>query len=53
LLRRYNPISSSHAGDAVDSCIFMGHLRDESSVPVAVTGGCPFSYNFEVLQGLK
>ena len=48
LLARYNPILSSEPGEDVDNCIFRGWLKNESSVSVALSGGCPFSDTFEV-----
>ena len=48
LLARNNPIPSSEPGEQVDNCIFRGWLKNESSVSVALSGGCPFSDSFEV-----
>ena len=48
LLARHNPILSSEPGEDVDNCIFRGWLKNESSVSVALSGGCPFSDTFEV-----
>ena len=50
LLRRFNPIAQrpDENESEIDSCIFEGFLRTESSVYVTVTGGCPFSDNYEV-----
>ena len=50
ILKSYNPIPKQalELEENVDKCIFNGHLRDESTVYVTLTGGCPFENNFEV-----
>ena len=55
LLKRFNPIPKrSHEDERnIDGCIFEGFLRKESDVYVTITGGCPFSDNFEVLLNLN
>jgi hypothetical protein len=34
--------------ESIDKCIFNGHLRDEPTVYVTLTGGCPFDKDFNV-----
>ena len=36
-----------------NGCNFNGHLRDKSKAYVAMTGGCPFSNNFEVIETIE
>ena len=34
--------------ESIDKCIFNGHLRDEPTVYVTLTEGCPFDKDFNV-----
>jgi hypothetical protein len=57
LLKRVNPIPvrSGETEADVDSCIFIGNLRDENDVTVTVTGdrGCLIDNNFKVKLELE
>ena len=50
ILKQFNPIprQRDEREEDIDKCIFNGHLRDESTVHVTLTGGCPFDKNFDV-----
>ena len=50
ILEPFTPIPRKFKGhdEKIDKCIFRGHLRDEPRVYVTLTGGCPFSENFDV-----
>ena len=50
VLKQFNPIPKQRKEleKNIDKCIFNGHLRDESTVHVTLTGGCPFDKNFDV-----
>jgi hypothetical protein len=50
-LKRYNPIpiGPSERAEDVDPCIFKGHLEQEKTVHVTLTG-CPFTKNFQVID---
>ncbi len=50
VLKHYNPIpiELDENRSEVDPCIFKGHLQDDESAQVLVTGGCPGSDSFEV-----
>jgi hypothetical protein len=49
-LKQFNPIprQQMEEEDSIDKCIFNGHLRDEPTVYVTLTGGCPFDKDFDV-----
>ncbi len=50
VLKQFNPIprQQMEREEDIDKCIFNGHLRDESTVYVTLTGGCPFDKDFDV-----
>jgi hypothetical protein len=50
ILKQFNPIprQRKEREENIDKCIFNGYLRDESTVYVTLTGGCPFDKTFDV-----
>ena len=55
VLKHYNPIPvelDENRAEA-DPCIFKGFLKNDESAQVLVTGGCPGSNSFEVINSKK